>query len=289
MEKKEHYINGDNRTVFKTVLSDALAECDKFSLLVVIQNGATKEFTNFLKEISPFLIKKDKNPTDHYLAANDDLNYEVWLLLFNDSTKKILEKYAQCFSDFCFPDLPEDITFYKNNNDLYFKSVSHESLFWIYLNDKESEIYFNYFGERRFFKLKSEELYKKFLTQLAQSCDQMSFIFLDNDHEESNKHLIAKMKNLLISRSNTDIWPGKCKVSSNVIMYKYKYNTEMIDIIITEFKLFTDLLDREGPNDICIYRKNSDPFLIIVSSVSATSITILSSEESKFEETVNFD
>ena len=93
---------------------------------------------NLIKELDLKIIRTYSS--SRYGTPKYNYQSKVFLVKTNDKLKFFLSNHP--FEDWRFPELPEDLIFYRNNN-IWLETVTHEKIIWIHNESKEDIDFLN--------------------------------------------------------------------------------------------------------------------------------------------------
>ena len=166
MDTLLYFDNDDQRKdycsnqVYLSFLDYAFEKCDYFMLVFVnyYGKGYSKQQKYFKTKLERFKIKSRTNPSWPGMPFTYSLNstYKIVFYKTHPEAKKILSE-VRCLSEWCRPNNPEDLSFFKGN-ECWFYSVGHEKIAAIVNADQDDVVF-----------LRSNNLSNKYPIKLTQS------------------------------------------------------------------------------------------------------------------------
>lgn len=131
--------NSMNEKKYNSLIRYLCSRCDIISFLIPDYDYAVginyeDRIKPLMEYIEPFVVKHYES--DEYCDRKTGGSYNIYYVDFIGSLIGLICS-AQSLYNWIYPDLPEDICFYKEGK-CFLKSIAHEKLCWIYTeNEKE--------------------------------------------------------------------------------------------------------------------------------------------------------
>lgn len=148
------FIYGLNAEQHKTIIDYSCGICDSLSFVIQNFNHAqnnnqnilknddgeydsdcclhNQNTLNLIKELDLKIIRTYNS--SRYGTPKYNYQSKVFLVKTNDKLKVFLSNHQ--FEDWRFPELPEDLIFYRNNN-IWLETITHEKIIWIHNESRE--------------------------------------------------------------------------------------------------------------------------------------------------------
>lgn len=97
-----------------------------------------KNTLNLIKELNLNLIRTYNS--SRYGTQNYNYQSKIFFIKMNNKLKTFLSNHP--FKDWRFPDLPEDLIFYQNNN-IWLETITHENIIFIHNESKDDIAFLN--------------------------------------------------------------------------------------------------------------------------------------------------
>ncbi len=126
------------KKVYTDLIALAFDTCDTFHLVLRKDMGLSDALTDFLKQLDGSLIEvKEESEWASNILADGETAF-VYYYHTNSSAKAIILNAANSLYDWVYPELPEDLSFFKNGKE-WLATNSHEQECYI-LTEDQNEI-----------------------------------------------------------------------------------------------------------------------------------------------------
>ena len=143
------FLYGLNDKQHKSLINYSFGICNSLSFVVTKFDGSEDYYDDFclhnkntLKLIEKLNLNVFKTIYGKYQYGSQVNNYQsvIYFATLNVEVKKFL--YQHKFEKWRFPQLPEDLILYQNNN-IWLETISHEKIIWIHNESKEDIDFLN--------------------------------------------------------------------------------------------------------------------------------------------------
>ncbi|ADL52271.1 hypothetical protein [Clostridium cellulovorans] len=122
--------------VYRDLIDLAFEICDTFILVVRNDISTTENVDYVLEKLNPSLKEVKKQFQWASIIVCSDISASVYYYHTDDNAKKILKESANSLHQWVQPNLPEDLSFIKNN-ELWLSNTAHEYESYILTDDSE--------------------------------------------------------------------------------------------------------------------------------------------------------
>ncbi|MEY8192391.1 stage III sporulation protein AH [Peribacillus simplex] len=123
------------KKVYTDLINLAFDTCDRFHLVIRKDMGPLDMFKDFLKQLDSSLIEvKEESEWASNILADGEKAF-VYYYHTDSSAKAIILDATNSLYDWVYPQLPEDLSFFKNGKE-WLATNSHEQECYILTEDK---------------------------------------------------------------------------------------------------------------------------------------------------------
>jgi len=123
------------KKTYKDLMELAFKICDSFHLVIRKDMGTIEDYNQILQRLESSLIEmKEESEWASTILGDGQTAYVYYYNTDNNAKKVVLESSNNLFG-WEHPDLPEDLSFFKNNKE-WLVTISHEKEAFIYNSDK---------------------------------------------------------------------------------------------------------------------------------------------------------
>ncbi|WP_412977694.1 stage III sporulation protein AH [Ornithinibacillus sp. 179-J 7C1 HS] len=123
-DKMYEFLEETKGEKYKNLLDFACSICDSFQLVIRTDMGNPKEIRKILREIEAHKIKMEVT-SEWASTMLDGETAEVYFYKTNEDTLTFLKNKTNSLHGWIYPYLPEDLSFFKNNQP-WLINISHE-------------------------------------------------------------------------------------------------------------------------------------------------------------------